>query len=119
MNYGLYLSATGVLTNSYRQDVIANNLANSETVGFKKDLALFQQRLTEAQERRWPSSRSNPALEMLGGGAFASPTSIDLTEGDLEPTDNPQDLAILGQGFFAVSEQGQTRLTRDGRLMVD
>ena len=44
MNYGLYLSATGVLANTYRQDVIANNLANSETVGFKRHLATFQQR---------------------------------------------------------------------------
>ena len=47
MIYGLYLSAAGVQTNSYRQDVIANNIANAETVGFKKDLALFDQRLTD------------------------------------------------------------------------
>ena len=38
MLYGLYLSAAGVMTNSYRQDVIANNIANAETVGFKRDL---------------------------------------------------------------------------------
>src|SRR6476620_6003047 len=48
MIYGLYLSAAGVLPSSYRQDVIANNLANSETVGFKKDLPLFGQPPTEA-----------------------------------------------------------------------
>jgi len=50
MIYGLYLSAAGVITNSYRQDVIANNIANAETVGFKKDLAMFQERPTQAQE---------------------------------------------------------------------
>ncbi len=50
MIYGLYLSASGVLTNLYRQDVIANNIANSETVGFKKDLTILQQRPTAAQE---------------------------------------------------------------------
>ena len=50
MIYGLYLSATGVLANTYRQDVIANNLANSETVGFKRDTAIFHERLTAAQE---------------------------------------------------------------------
>ena len=54
MNYGLYLSATGVLANTYRQDVIANNLANSETVGFKRHLATFQQRPTESQSEGRP-----------------------------------------------------------------
>ena len=63
MIYGLYLSATGVLSNSYRQDVIANNLANAETVGFKKDLALFQERQTEAQYRGLSArNHSNPLL---------------------------------------------------------
>lgn len=119
MNYGLYLSATGVLTNSYRQDVIANNLANAETVGFKKDLALFQQRLTESQERRLAGGQSNPMLEKLGGGMLASPTAMDLSQGELEPSDSPLDLAIMGRGYFAVSDGKQTRLTRDGRFMID
>jgi len=69
MIYGLYLSAAGVVTSSYRQDVIANNLANSETVGFKKDLPLFQQRLTEAQQRRLPR----------GAGAAPFPTPFGST----------------------------------------
>ena len=59
MIYGLYLSASGVLANSYRQDVIANNIANSETVGFKKDLAVLQQRSTAARE---PGDRGRPIL---------------------------------------------------------
>ena len=72
MIYGLYLSASGVLTNSYRQDVIANNIANAETVGVKRDLALFQERLTEAQHRRFRgggmNGQTNDLLESLGGG---------------------------------------------------
>src|SRR4051812_39154469 len=54
MLYGLYLSATGVVSSSYKQDVVSNNLANSESVGFKRDIASFRQRLTEAQERGRP-----------------------------------------------------------------
>ena len=54
MIYGLYQSATGIQTSSYRQDVIANNIANAETAGFKRDVALFDERLTEAQERGRP-----------------------------------------------------------------
>jgi flagellar basal-body rod protein FlgF len=118
MNYGLYLSATGVQTSSYRQDVIANNIANAETVGFKKDLALFQQRPTEAQARGSTES-TNPLLEGIGGGLFAAPTQIDTGQGDLESTGNAFDLGIQGSGFFKVNDSGASRLTRDGRMMVD
>jgi len=52
MIYGLYLSAAGVMTNSYRQDVIANNIANAETVGFKKDLALFEESIAHVKGAR-------------------------------------------------------------------
>src|SRR5207245_11386659 len=57
--YGLYISAAGVMTSSYKQDVIANNLANVETVGFKRNVPAFRQRLPEAQERRPPSDWSD------------------------------------------------------------
>ena len=118
--YGLYLSATGVLSNSYRQDVIANNLANAETVGFKKDLALFQKRLTEAQYRGLSArNHSNPLLEPLGGGHLPAPTFVDQSQGDLEQTENPLDLGIHGEGFFAVRSKDQTMLTRDGRFFVN
>jgi flagellar basal-body rod protein FlgG len=119
MIYGLYLSAAGVITNAYRQDVISNNLANSETVGFKKNLAMFQQRPTELEEQGGPPTLSNPNLEKLGGGIFASPTAIDQSQGELEPTADPLDVGIIGKGYFAVSDHGQTRLTRDGRFMMD
>ncbi len=119
MIYGLYLSATGVLTNSYRQDVIANNLANSETVGFKRDVPLFRQRLTASQENRLASHEwSNDLLEAMGGGTFASPVSVDTSQGDPEQTGTPTDVAIEGKGFFAVRDKGQLALTRDGRFSV-
>jgi flagellar basal-body rod protein FlgF len=118
MNYGLYLSATGVQASSYRQDVIANNIANAETVGFKKDLALFQQRPTEAQSRGSLDS-TNPLLEGIGGGLFIAPTQIDTGQGDLESTGNVLDLGIQGSGFFKVNDSGKSRLTRDGRFMID
>ena len=125
MIYGLYLSASGVRTSAHRQDVIANNLANAETVGFKKDLALFRQRLTEAQERRtaggFPpgAAASNDLLEALGGGHVLNPTVVDTSQGELEPTGSPLDVAIEGGGYFAVDHRGQTRLTRNGQFAVD
>jgi flagellar basal-body rod protein FlgF len=120
MIYGLYSSATGVLTSAHRQDVIANNLANVETVGFKRDLALFQERRTQAQMMGLdPSTHSHEMLEGLGGGLTYAPTFVDFSQGELEATGNPLDVAIQGKGFFAVREQGKTMLTRDGRFMVD
>ncbi len=120
MIYGLYLSATGVLANSHRQDVIANNLANAETAGFKRDLALFQERRTAAQELGLnPRRHSNVMLEGLGGGLGSWPTWTDQSAGDLESTGNPLDVAIRGRGYLAVRRDGQVMLTRDGRMMVD
>jgi flagellar basal body rod protein FlgG len=119
MLYGLYLSATGVLTNSYRQDVIANNIANAETVGFKRDLALFMERRTAAREMGLSPSRSNALLEALGGGVYAAPTHVDTDQGELEPTGNRLDAAIVGQGYFAVAHGNDMKLTRDGRFVVN
>jgi flagellar basal body rod protein FlgG len=119
MLYGLYLSATGVLTNSYRQDVIANNIANAETVGFKRDLALFMERRTAMRESGASPSRSNALLEALGGGVLAAPTHVDTEQGELEPTGNKLDAAIIGQGYFAVAHGNDTNLTRDGRFVVN
>jgi flagellar basal body rod protein FlgG len=122
VTYGLYLSATGVLTNSYRQDVIANNLANSQTVGFKRSLALFQQRRTEAQTLGQTNitDTTDPTLEQIGGGLILAPTHVDHSQGLLEKTEMNLDVAIHGRGFFAVNDgKGQQRLTRNGRFMVD
>jgi flagellar basal-body rod protein FlgF len=119
MIYGLYLSATGVITSTYRQDVIANNLANSETTGFKRDLATFYQRPTAAQENPGLAGSSSSLLDRIGGGTYASPTMVDSSQGVIEPTNNPLDAAISGSGYFTVAgTDGKPRLTRDGRFRM-
>jgi flagellar basal-body rod protein FlgG len=117
--YGLYLSATGVMANSYREDVIANNLANAETTGFKRSTSSFQERLTAAQEQAALSGQTDPLQEGIGGGLLLSPTGVDTTQGELESTGNPLDLAVMGKGYFAVSDHGKTALTRDGKFILD
>jgi flagellar basal body rod protein FlgG len=120
MIYGLYLSATGVLSNSHRQDVIANNLANSETVGFKRNLAISRaQRTAAAGAGLSPSRNSNQLLEALGGGHRPHVTRTDFAQGELEATGNPLDVAIQGKGCFALRDGGETRLTRDGRFSIN
>ncbi len=124
MNYGLYLSAAGTITSMHRQDVMANNLANVNTVGFKSDELNFRARLPERLESDHSSSLINPQLllEQLGGGTFAEPTQISFRQADLSRTGNDLDLALQGDGFFVVSSgkagsaADSVRFTRDGRF---
>ena len=124
MNYGLYLSAAGLLTNSYRQDVYANNLANVETVGFKRDIPTIRQRLPEAAENPGGAEYGQKLLDMLGGGSLAGPQRIVFDPAPLK-AGGKLDVALeTAKTFFAVSAKegnGQyaTRLTRDGRFIVD
>ncbi len=53
MDYGIYLSAAGLQVNQYRMEVLANNLANADTPGFKHDLTVVQERQPESRERIW------------------------------------------------------------------
>jgi flagellar basal-body rod protein FlgG len=122
MNYGLYLGAAGVLTNMHRQDVLTNNLANTETVGFKPDQVYTRQRLPERLES---GAMIDPQgmLERLGGGPALVPTRLDLTQGGLTVTNNDLDVAVEGEGFLVVSGGSgggpeSVRLTRDGRLSL-
>lgn len=126
MNYGLYLSAAGALTNRYRQDVFANNLANVNTHGFKP--------LSPAISNRPPESIENPdrfgtaqaLLDKLGGGVLAGPQSVDFSPGPIEITGNPLDAALTQDDTFFVvrttdpaTGQTDTRVTRDGRFSLN
>jgi flagellar basal-body rod protein FlgG len=122
MNYGLYLAASGTLTNLHRQEVLTNNLANSGTVGFKPDMVIARQRLPERLESGVPIDPQQ-LLEQLGGGTTLMPTVLDPTQGQLERTGNDLDLAIEGEGYLVVRTGNGTgpqddRLTRDGRLSL-
>jgi len=126
MNYGLYLSASGVLTNSYRQDVFANNLANVNTVGFKPDIPTLAQRAAESQEDQTPFGTAQDLLDRLGGGVMAGRQVTNFAAGAIEKTGRPLDVALSeGNSFLAVQSSDPTtgntsvRLTRDGRLAVD
>lgn len=122
MNYGLYLSAAGVLTNMHRQDVAANNLANVHTVGFKRDLATFSQRPPEVVEDALNPGMAHHLLDRLGGGVKLDATTIDASQGPMQTTGNSLDVAIEGRGFFLVSADvnghEQLQLTRDGRFTL-
>ena len=113
--YGTYLSASGMAQATAEQDVIANNLANAETTGFKRLLTAFRQ--------RDPQPDAPDPLRRMTGGNVMLPSRVDVTPGTLDQTNNPLDVAILGNGFFEVShadgQTGGTFLARDGRLALN
>jgi len=120
MPYGLYLSAEGAHAQSKRLEVIAHNLANVDTVGFKRELALFQSRFAEAIEQGMVSPGTG-AIEDVGGGVMVRETVTDFSPGPLKHTGLPTDLAIEGEGFFLVRKGDELYLTRAGnfRLRAD
>jgi len=120
MSYGMYLSAEGAKAQSQRLEVISNNMANVDTVGFKPDVAIFQARFAEEIQTgdAFPGSER---LTDLGGGVKTIETLTDYAPGKLQRTGNRGDAAILGEGFFAVEpDEGEAPLlTRAGSFRVD
>lgn len=117
MNYGLYLSASGMFSALHKMDTAANNLANVETAGFKPDLAATMARDAVRPEDHVWNLPSDEMLEKLGGGVLMAPTAVDFSQGVLEQSTSDFNIALDGEGFFKVkAADGQTRLTRDGRL---
>ncbi|MCC6677067.1 MAG: flagellar hook basal-body protein [Phycisphaerales bacterium] len=124
MNYGVQLSASGVLTSLYRQDVLTNNLANMDSVGYKPDITATRQRDAARIEDGLSYMPSDALLEQLGAGALMAPNLTDFEQGGLEVTNQPLDVAVRGEGFLVVRDETDTgkdklRLTRDGRLSLD
>lgn len=124
MNYGLYVSASGVAAAMYRVDVAANNLANINTVGFKPDRTAPVQRDAARVEDGLLNLPSNALLERLGGGVHMLPNRVSFEQGPIVTTNGPLDLAIQGPGFLVLRDESdrtgdRVRLTRDGRLSRD
>jgi flagellar basal-body rod protein FlgF/flagellar basal-body rod protein FlgG len=118
MPYGLYLAADGANVQSKRLEMLANNLANVDTVGFKRELAMFQARASEAQAQGL-DRRGTGTINDLPGGVQFFETVTDHSAGPLKHTGMPTDVAILGDGFFQVEKDGERYLTRAGNFSVN
>ena len=117
MPYGLYISAEGAQVQSKRLDVIANNIANVDTVGFKRDLAVMQSRYAEAVQRGM-ASPGDGTINDVGGGVQFRQTVTDFSQGPLKKTGNPSDVALQGDGFFVVQKGQERLLTRAGNFRL-
>ena len=115
MDRGLYIAASGMLSEQTRQDQIANDLANASTPGYKGDVSTqhaFGQLLLQNTE-------NGQTIGALGLGAQIAATVTDMTQAPLKQTGQPLDLALAGQGFFRVQTPDGIRYTRDGQLVLD
>ncbi len=115
-SYGLWLSAAGMKVNQYRQTILANNMANASTTGFKQDLAVVEQRRVESLSSASGGPFMHSILDDLAGGLNVRPTYQNFAQGRIERTGRPLDVAIDGDGFFAVSDGEVIRYTRDGQF---
>lgn len=119
----LWISKTGLDAQQTQMDVIAHNLANVSTNGFKRSRAVFEDLLY--QNIRQPGAQSSQQTQLpsglqLGTGVRPVATERIFTQGNLQKTDASKDVAIQGEGFFQVLlPDGTTGYTRDGAFQVD
>ncbi|MEO1767580.1 flagellar basal-body rod protein FlgG [Thiobacter aerophilum] len=119
----LWIAKTGLDAQQMNIDVVANNLANVSTTGFKRSRAVFEDLLY--QTLRQPGAKSSQQSEIpsglqLGTGVRPIATERIFTQGNLTQTGNPLDLAINGNGFFQITlPDGTTAYTRDGSFQIN
>lgn len=123
MMQALWVSKTGLSAQNTRLTTISNNLANAATVGFKRDDAQFEDLLY--QIRTQPGALANqtnqiPSGLQLGTGVKVVGTTKQFTQGSLEVTQKPLDIAINGRGFFQIlNADGTTSYTRNGQFQLN
>ena len=119
----LWTSATGMQAQELNIDVIANNLANVNTSGFKKSRAEFQDLLYESMRAAGAASSQDtivPTGIQLGHGTRPAAVQKMFTQGDFQNTTNELDWAIEGDGFFQIEiPNGDTSYSRSGEFKLD
>lgn len=123
MNGALWTAKTGLDAQQTRMQVISNNLANTNTTGFKRDRAVFQDLLYQTVRQPGAQSSQNTQLPSglsTGTGVRVVSTEKLFSQGNLSSTDDPMDLGIQGRGFFEVlTPDGTLAYTRDGSFQID
>jgi flagellar hook protein FlgE len=110
---GFYTALSGVISSMTRQDVVADNIANSNTVGFK------QSRTVQDDFELHVMNTLGPELGELGTGAIPTGLKLDISQGPIQQTGIQSDLAIIGDGLFVVRNGGGVAYTRAGDFQVD
>lgn len=115
----LYISATGMLSQRKVMDVLTNNLANIETVGFKRDELKTKSFSDVLVARINDPTGDSPGIGPLNWGIHPDEVVTRFTQGPLENTGKATDIALSGDGFFTVETPQGLRFTRSGNFQVD
>ncbi|MEH0789137.1 flagellar basal-body rod protein FlgG [Vibrio alginolyticus] len=120
MHSALWVSKTGMAAQDTKMTAISNNLANVNTVGFKRDRVVFEDLFYSIQ--RQPGAQVDQINELpsgiqLGSGVRVVGTQKVFTQGNTQNTTQELDLAVMGQGFFQIeNSDGQIMYTRNGQF---
>lgn len=116
----LWTGASGMIAQQTNVDTISNNLANVNTVGYKKETVEFKSLLYQKLQTKVTDNNGDPkpVIGQVGSGVRTSAITSRFKQGNMVSTENVFDLAIDGNGFFAVQAQnGETAYTRSGSLV--
>ena len=121
MMRSLYSAVSGMVGNTLRLDVIGNNIANVNTVGFKSGRVNFQETLGQIQQAATAPTDNGGGSNgiQIGTGTLASAVDQLYTQGSLQMTGVHTDLAIQGNGLFVVNNGEMNLYTRDGSFSID
>lgn len=123
MNQALFIAKTGLEAQDMRMSVIANNLANVNTTGFKRDQASFNDLMYQNVEQAGAAATQDtnlPSGLSVGTGVRVAGTEKIFSQGSITRTDNALDMAIDGRGFFQVLQpDGSLAYTRDGSFQLN
>lgn len=116
MGSDLYIAAAGAMARLRDLDIVANNLANSDTVGYKRDTAIFEVAMQAAlQKPEGDAVDGGPGLSFVDTNLVAT----SFSPGPVRSTGGPLDVAIVGDGFFEVATAEGPRFTRAGSFAVN
>ena len=120
----LYIASSGMAAQERNVEVISNNIANMRTTGYKRQRAEFQDLLYQSYRRAGATTSEQGTLVPvgieIGSGVKTAATPRVMSQGQVAPTEKELDVAIRGEGFFAVTlPDGRTGYTRDGSFERD
>src|SRR5690554_2787186 len=119
----MYSGVSGLKAHQIKMDVIGNNIANVNTIGFKSSRVNFKEMLNQtiqgASAPAEDGSRGGMNPQQIGLGVGVGSIDVNHTQGNLQPTGKTEDLAIDGNGFFVLSNGSQNFFTRSGALTLD
>lgn len=121
MGTAMFTAVTGLLAHQRRLDVVANNIANVNTTGYRASRTLFQDLLSQTLQGGSPATATNGGSNPLQVGLGVGLASIDVDQGQgsLFTTGVASDLAVQGSGFFILGDGTSERYTRDGSFQLN